>query len=152
MNFGCNSAIKKLDNKIKCVNFLWRLIPLILMLRDILYMKLEIQRIFQSRIKDRYNICDGPFLCYLYLPNSTIIIVRRGHKYASVFENKSSNMVNFSAFLRFLWKVYILTITYKIFETNYGFHVKECTTGKVQFLFFRKFLLVLTKFSFREGN
>ena len=36
----------------------------------------------------------------------------------------------------------------EIFETNSSFHVKQCTTGKLQFLFFRSFLLVLTKFSF----
>ena len=41
------------------------------------------------------------------------------------------------------------TIIHKIFETNSSFHLKYSTTGKVQFLFFRRFLLVLTKFSFR---
>ena len=45
-----------------------------------------------------------------------------------------------------------LTIIRKIFETNYVFHVKELTTGKLQFLFFKIFLLVLTKFSFREED
>ena len=40
------------------------------------------------------------------------------------------------------------TIIHKIFETNSSFHVKQRTPGKVQFLFFRRFLLVLTKFSF----
>ena len=34
-----------------------------------------------------------------------------------------------------------------ILETNSSFHVKCGTTGKAQFLFFRKFLLVLKKFS-----
>ena len=37
-----------------------------------------------------------------------------------------------------------------IFETNSSFHVKQLTAWKVQFLLFRSFLLVLTKFSFRE--
>ena len=36
----------------------------------------------------------------------------------------------------------------KIFETISSFHVKQHTTGKVQFLLFSSFLLVLTKFSF----
>ena len=38
----------------------------------------------------------------------------------------------------------------KKFETNSSFHVKQRTTGKVQFLSFRSFLLVLKKFSFWE--
>ena len=41
-------------------------------------------------------------------------------------------------------------IIHKIFETNSSFHVKRHTTGKVQFLFFRRFLLGLTKCSFLE--
>ena len=40
------------------------------------------------------------------------------------------------------------TSTDKIFEKNSSFHVKWRTTGKVQFLFSRSLLLVLTKFSF----
>ena len=41
----------------------------------------------------------------------------------------------------------------KIFETNSCFHVKTSfTTGKVQFLFFRGFFLLLTKFSFWEED
>ena len=44
------------------------------------------------------------------------------------------------------------TIIPKIFEINSSFHVKQHTTGKVQFLFFWRFLLVLTKFSFQERD
>ena len=44
------------------------------------------------------------------------------------------------------------TTIHKIFETNSSFHVKQRTTGKVQFLFFSRFLLVLTKFSFWEED
>ena len=40
------------------------------------------------------------------------------------------------------------TITHKIFETNFSFHVNEHTTGKALFLFFKSFLLALTKLSF----
>ena len=40
----------------------------------------------------------------------------------------------------------------KIFETNSSFHVKQRITGKVQFLFFSSFLLVLTKSSFWEED
>ena len=51
----------------------------------------------------------------------------------------------------------IMTIIY-IFRCNHGknieinssFHVKSGTTGKVQFLFFKSLMLVLTKFSFWE--
>ena len=43
-------------------------------------------------------------------------------------------------------------IIHKIFETNYSFHVKQRATAKVQFLFFGRFLLVLTKFSFWEED
>ena len=42
------------------------------------------------------------------------------------------------------------TSTDKILEKNSSFHVKQRTTGKVQLLFSRSLLLVLTKFSFRE--
>ena len=41
---------------------------------------------------------------------------------------------------------------HKIFEKNSSFHVKLRTTGKVQFLFLKRLLLVLTKFSFREED
>ena len=38
------------------------------------------------------------------------------------------------------------TITHKIFQTNFSFHVK------VSFLFFKSFLRVLTKLSFWQGG
>ena len=44
------------------------------------------------------------------------------------------------------------TIIYKIFETNPSFQVKKHTTRKVQFLFFHRFLLVLTKLAFRKED
>ena len=44
------------------------------------------------------------------------------------------------------------TIIHKTFWTNSSFHKKYRATGKVQFLFFRRFLLVLTKCSFREKD
>ena len=43
-------------------------------------------------------------------------------------------------------KLFAETTIHKIFETNSSFHVKQHTTGKVQFLFFSSILLVLTKF------
>ena len=46
----------------------------------------------------------------------------------------------------------IATTIHKIFETNSSFHVKQGTTGKVQFLFLSSFLLVLTKFLFWEED
>ena len=44
------------------------------------------------------------------------------------------------------------TIPGKIFEINFGFYVKLCTTGKVQFPFLMGFVLVLTKFSFSKED
>ena len=41
--------------------------------------------------------------------------------------------------------------SHKVSETNSSIHVKWCTTGKVEFLFFKSFLLVLTKLSFWQG-
>ena len=38
------------------------------------------------------------------------------------------------------------------FETNCSFHVKQLTIRKVQFLFFKSFLVVLTKVSFRDES
>ena len=43
-------------------------------------------------------------------------------------------------------------ITHKIFETNSTFDVKQRTTGKVSFLFFKSFPLVLSKLSFWQGG
>ena len=40
----------------------------------------------------------------------------------------------------------VATKIHKIFETSSSFHVKQCTTGKVPFLLFRRLLLVLKKF------
>ena len=40
----------------------------------------------------------------------------------------------------------------KIFETNSSFHLKQRTTGKAQFLFFRSFLLVSKNILFSEGD
>ena len=40
----------------------------------------------------------------------------------------------------------------KMFETKSSFHVKQYTMGKVEFLIFSSFLLVLTKFSFWEED
>ena len=46
----------------------------------------------------------------------------------------------------------ISTTMGKIFEKNSSFHVKERTTGKVQFAFSISLLLVLLKFSFWEKD
>ena len=42
------------------------------------------------------------------------------------------------------------TIMGKVVETNSSFHMNYRITGKVQFLFFSHFLLLLIKFSFLE--
>ena len=44
------------------------------------------------------------------------------------------------------------TIIHKIFETNSSFLVKQCTTGKVKYVFQDFFLVVLTKFEFWEED
>ena len=49
-------------------------------------------------------------------------------------------------------KLFSETSMDKIFEKSSGFHIKWCITGKVQYLFSRSLLLVLTKFSFREED
>ena len=60
--------------------------------------------------------------------------------------------MDFALFAVVLVWILQVTIIHKVLETNSSFHVKEGTTGKVQFLFFRKFLLLLTKFSFWEED
>ena len=60
--------------------------------------------------------------------------------------------MDFALFAVVLVWILQVTIIHKVLETNSSFHVKERTTGKVQFLFFRKFLLLLTKFSFWEED
>ena len=60
--------------------------------------------------------------------------------------------MDFALFAVILVWILQVTIIHKVLETNSSFHVKERTTGKVQFLFFRKFLLLLTKFSFWEED
>ena len=65
---------------------------------------------------------------------------------------------SFRSFLPFLCKCVTsvdfkqAATIHKIFETNSSFQVKWGTTGKVQFLFFRRFLLVLTNFDFGSGT
>ena len=54
--------------------------------------------------------------------------------------------------LTFISLYLISTNMDKIFETISSFHVRQRTTGKVQFLFLRRFLLVLTKFLFWEDD
>ena len=49
-------------------------------------------------------------------------------------------------------KIILGTIIHKIFESNSSFHVEKRTTGKVEFLFSKSFLQVLTKFSFWLGG
>ena len=44
------------------------------------------------------------------------------------------------------------TITHRISETNSSFRGKQRIVGKVKFLFYKSFLLVLTKLSFWQGN
>ena len=60
--------------------------------------------------------------------------------------------MDFASFAVVLVWILQVTIIHKVLETNSSFHVKERTTGKVQFLFFREFLLLLTKFSFWEED
>ena len=52
--------------------------------------------------------------------------------------------MDFALFAVVLVWILQVTIIHKVLETNSSFHVKERTTGKVQFLFFREFLLLLT--------
>ena len=60
--------------------------------------------------------------------------------------------MDFALFAVVLVWILHIAIIHKVLETNSSFHVKERTTGKVQFLFFREFLLLLTKFSFWEED
>ena len=57
------------------------------------------------------------------------------------------NQIWYSQLSQLIIKEVVLppTITHKIFETNSVFQVKQRTTGKVSFLFFKSFLLVSTK-------
>ena len=48
--------------------------------------------------------------------------------------------------------MHMYAIMEKIFETDSSFHLKQPTKEKVQFLFFRRFFIVLTKFSIGEGD
>ena len=44
------------------------------------------------------------------------------------------------------------SLIHKIFGANCSFYVKQSTTARVQFLFFRRFLLALAAFSFFGGG
>ena len=57
-----------------------------------------------------------------------------------------------SSILQMHEKLTLADLSRYIFETNSSFHVKERSTGTVQSLFFRRFLLVLAKFSFCEED
>ena len=49
-------------------------------------------------------------------------------------------------------KIFPVTISHKIFDTNSSFHVKYRTRGKVLLLFFATFLVVLTQYLFEQGD
>ena len=69
--------------------------------------------------------------------------------YAIKSDLKNATDANTSDFPK---KAGLATIIHKIFETKSSFCMRQRTTGNVQFLFFREFLLVLTKCSFREED
>ena len=62
--------------------------------------------------------------------------------------DRGGNLVQQINYVIFFQPLFKPIIIHKIFETNSSFHVKQRTTGNVWFLFFKRFLLVLTKFSF----
>ena len=62
-----------------------------------------------------------------------------------------ANLVQKKKFVSLDWNL-VLTSSHKIFETNSSFHVKQRTMGKIQFLFFKSFLLALTKFLIWQGD
>ena len=64
-----------------------------------------------------------------------------------------SSMKTFNQYRHFyaIWRI-LSTIIREIFETNSSLHVKQCTMVKDKFLFFKSFLLVLTKLSFWRGE
>ena len=74
---------------------------------------------------------------YLMMLTLTFLFFRPGIIFMNSFSLENSNSS---------------TIIHKIFETNSSFHVKQRTTGKVYFLFFKRFLLVSTKFSFWQAD
>ena len=49
-------------------------------------------------------------------------------------------------------KPFAETTIHKIFDRNSSFHVKQLTTGKVEFLFFQRILQLITKLLFRGGR
>ena len=62
----------------------------------------------------------------------------------------AENQILGSGFSETLPSANIPTTADKIFETSSSFHLKWRTMGKVQFAFFRRFLLVVAKVSFWE--
>ena len=67
--------------------------------------------------------------------------------YIKTYWTKSA--LNMKWFMEIL-KIYLETFTENLRQTS--FRVKQRTTGKVQFLFVRSFLLVLTQFLFWEED
>ena len=65
--------------------------------------------------------------------------------YQTLLTNSAKSLLTFSPISSSL-----STKIHKVFETNSSFLVKYRAMGKVQFLYFRRFSLVLTKFLFRE--
>ena len=77
----------------------------------------------------------------LYVQNDTLLL-------ADVFE-KIRNMCLEIYELDPAHFLSVPAIIQKIFQKNSSFHVTKGTTRKVQFLFVRRYLLVLPEFSFR---
>ena len=69
-------------------------------------------------------------------------VVNTQYQNSSKQQNSNHNQKSKQEKLNFIK----FTITHKIFETNCDFHVKQGTKEKGQFLFFRRFLLVLASF------
>ena len=95
-------------------------------------------------------------LSYVAIQSSYCMMIYDKDNFTMIFmaydpcRKNSTRTLNLSK-TRTMSSLIVLTIIIdKIFETNSTFYVKQCTTRKV-YLFFKRFLLVLTKFSFAQG-
>ena len=94
-------------------------------------------------------LCSKLFLLLTISKNTLLSVNKQGSTFVEIkYYNFAINTNGICPLTETFKKVQKITNTIlaKIYQTNCSFSVKQHPTGKVQFLFFKNFFLVLTKF------
>ena len=141
--WGTQIAVKK--NATLVLNRLMRIVSTISFIASVIYPRAYCLQFMGADFLKSTSLR----ICQILLPEVS--------KLSSTYAMLESRFIFYFVFFHFIFfdfrlHLTIATSTDKIFEKNSSFHVKQRNMGKVQFLFSRSLLLVLTKFSFREED